>query len=460
MIFLKNSYAVKALILILGDMIIAFSSFYAGVFIRSNMNDIALQQYNPLFPKGILFMIFVVFIGFFMDLYNVEKRDGRKEVISKIFISGAIALFILAAFFYFIPSLFFGRGMLFLSMCILISVQSIWHIGHDWILKLPVGAKKVLILGTGPLAETLGSILFNKNNGLALLGYVNCIGEPVNIANSHILGNGDNILDIALRKRVQKIIVSLNERRGTLPVREILNCKLRGIDVIDGPAFYEQLTGKMLVENLNPSHLIFAEGFRITLFKNYIKRTLDFIFSSIGIIVTFPFLIILPVVIKLNTKGPALLKQTRVGKGEKLFTLYKFRTMIDEAEKDTGPVWSEEGDSRITRLGAILRKTRLDEIPQLFNVLRGDMSFIGPRPERPFFVESLKKQIPYYSERHCVKPGITGWAQVRHEYEDSVEGAMEKLRYDLYYIKYQSISLDLLIILDTMKVIFFGRGGR
>jgi sugar transferase (PEP-CTERM system associated) len=460
MIFLKNSYAFKALILILGDLIISFSSFYAGVFIRFNNDNTAVHAYFPLLPRGIIFAIFIVLVCFFMDLYDAEKRDGRKEVIVRIFFSGTIASFLLAALFYLIPSIHFGRGMLFLSICILISVQSIWHIGHDWILKLPVSAKKVLILGTGPLAKTLGTIIFNKNNGFALLGYVNCIGEPVNISNSHIIGNGENILNIALKKRVQKIVVSLNERRGTLPVREMLNCKLRGIDIIDGLAFYEQLTGKMLIEKMNPSHLIFADGFRMTLFRNYIKRILDFIFSSIGITLSFPIIIILPLVIKLNSRGPALFKQIRVGKGEKLFTLYKFRTMIDDAEKDTGPIWSQERDCRITRLGALLRKTRLDEIPQLFNVMRGDMSFVGPRPERPFFVESLKKQIPYYSERHCVKPGITGWAQVRHAYSDSVEGALEKLRYDLYYMKYQSISLDILIILDTMKVICFGRGGR
>ena len=168
----------------------------------------------------------------------------------------------------------------------------------------------------------------------------------------------------------------------------------------------------------------------------------------------------MPAIIKLDSRGPVLFKQKRVGEGEKVFTVYKFRTMIEGAEKATGPVWSQSGDSRITKFGSLLRKTRLDELPQLFNVLRGNMSFIGPRPERPFFVETLKKQIPYYSERHCVKPGITGWAQVRYEYGDSIEDAIEKLRYDLYYIKYQSISLDLLIILDTVKVILFGRGGR
>jgi lipopolysaccharide/colanic/teichoic acid biosynthesis glycosyltransferase len=179
-----------------------------------------------------------------------------------------------------------------------------------------------------------------------------------------------------------------------------------------------------------------------------------------GLLFSIPFLLIVPVLIKMDSRGPVFFKQKRVGEGEKEFTLYKYRTMVDGAEKDSGPVWSSDGDNRITILGRFLRKSRLDEIPQLYNVMRGDMSFIGPRPERPFFVESLKKQIPYYSERHCLKPGISGWAQVRYEYGDSIDDAFEKLKFDLYYIKHQSISLDILILINTMKVIMFGRGGR
>ncbi len=458
-----NVIARKNVVLIAGDIVITLFSVYAGAYLRLfsvGSYDSLIKQYDPLFPKAAAFTIFIVFMCFFMDLYNIEKRDGRKERFLTILFAGFFASFVLASFYYFVPYIQIGRGILFLSLCISILTQTVWHISYDFLLKLPVVAKKVLILGTGPIAKTMGTILSSNNNGFALSGYVNCIGEPIHVPADSVVGNGDGLLAVALREKVQKIVVSLSERRGTFPVREVLNCKLQGIDIVDGHSFYEQLTGKLLIENMNPSHLIFSEGFRITVFRRYIKRIFDVVLASAGIVVALPLLIIIPILIKLNSRGSVLFKQKRVGEGERNFTLYKFRSMIDGAEDHSGPVWSQSGDIRITNLGKLLRKTRLDEIPQLFNVISGNMSFIGPRPERPFFVESLKKQIPYYSERHCVKPGLTGWAQVRYQYGDSMEDAIEKLRYDLYYIKYQSISLDLLIILDTIKVILSGRGGR
>ncbi len=458
-----NFFAPKNILLIAGDIIITFASVYAGVYLRlfsSGYYDVFLKQYSPLFPRAMAFSLSIVFLCFFINLYSLERIDGRKEIFLKIFFAAFLASFVLAAFYYFIPYIQLGRGILFLSICISILSQSIWHIGYDLFLKLPVVAKKVLILGTGPIANTMGKLLSSNNNGFALAGYVNCLGEPVHVPIDSVVGNGDSLLAVALKERVQKIVVSLGERRGTFPVREVLNCKLRGIDIIDGHSFYEQLTGKLLIENMNPSHLIFSEGFRITVFRRYIKRLFDVVLAACAIVFAIPLLIIIPVLIKLDSRGPVLFRQKRVGEGEKHFILYKFRSMIDGAENDSGPVWSQSGDARVTKLGMLLRKTRLDEIPQLFNVIFGDMSFMGPRPERPFFVESLKRQIPYYSERHCIKPGITGWAQVRYEYGDSMEDAIEKLRYDLYYIKYQSISLDLLIVLDTIKVILSGRGGR
>ncbi len=454
-------FSSKNILLIIGDTAIAFFSVHAAVILGFYYNySFQFQQYSPLLLKAITFSVFIVFMCFFVDLYSIEKVDDRKEILLKILFSKLFAAVVLAAFYYFVPSTELGRGFLFIAIFISILVQSMWHIGYDFLIRLPVVAKKVLILGTGPIAKTMGKILDSNNKGFALSGYVNCLGEPIHVPSDSVIGNGESLLTIALKERVQKVVVSLSERRGTLPVREVLNCKLQGIDVIDGHAFYEQLTGKLLIENMNPSHLIFSDGFRITMLRRYIKRLFDVIFSAVSIILSLPFLIIIPVLIKMDSKGPILFKQKRVGEGEKYFTLYKFRTMVDGAEKNTGPVWSQSGDKRITKVGGFLRKTRLDEIPQLFNVIYGDMSFIGPRPERPFFVESLKKQIPYYSERHCIKPGITGWAQVRYEYGDSIEDAIEKLRYDLYYIKYQSISLDFLISLDTIKVILFGRGGR
>jgi sugar transferase (PEP-CTERM system associated) len=449
------------MLLILVDIFIALMSAYGGMYLRF-IGHISFesQEFISLYPKAPMFTLFVIMMSFFVDLYSVEKGDGKKEILLKVMISALMVSLGLGAFYYFVPSLQIGRGILFLALGILVLLQSVWHIGYGKFLQLPAVARKVLILGTGPVANNMGLVLGVNNNGFALAGYVNCVGESVNVPENNIIGSGEKLLNIAVREKVQRIVVSLSERRGTFPVKEVLNCKLNGIEIIDGPSFYEELTGKLLIENMNPSHLIFSNRFKISEVRRYVKRMLDVLFASAGIIIALPFILIIPLIIKLDSRGPVLFKQNRVGEGEQVFTVYKFRTMVDGAEKITGPVWSKTGDTRITRIGRLLRKARLDELPQLFNVFRGDMSFIGPRPERPFFVESLSKQIPYYSERHCVRPGITGWAQVRYEYGDSIEDAIEKLRYDLYYIKYQSISLEILIVLDTIKVIFFGRGGR
>ena len=461
MSFLNNQFISKNMLLITGDVLIACASVYAGALLRLfYVYPAEFYKYSPLMPKAIIFSSFIVIIYFFMDLYDVERNDGKKEIFLKIISANFLAMLADGAFYYFVPYTQLGRGILFLSFCFTVLFSSVWHISYILFVKLPIIARRILILGTGPIAKTMGNLLLQGNNGLALAGYVNCAGEQIHVPRDYIIGKGEELLEVAIKEKVQKIVVSLTERRGTFPVREVLNCKLQGIDIIDGLSFYEQITGKLLIESMNPSHLIFSDGFRITVVRRYFKRIFDMVFALMGIILSLPFLIIIPVLIKLESKGPVLFRQKRVGEGEKYFTLYKFRTMVDGAEKNTGPVWSQAGDSRVTKIGKFLRKTRLDEIPQLFNVVVGEMSFVGPRPERPFFVESLKKQIPYYSERHCIKPGLTGWAQVKYEYGDSIEDAIEKLRYDLYYIKYQSFSLDLLIVLDTIKVILFGKGGR
>ena len=456
-----NFFSTKNITQIVGDLIVVALSAYGGLYLRFfSLSSYQERPLDPFLPKAIMFSFFIVFICFFMDLYSSEKPVSRKEIFVKILFAGIFASVALASFYYFVPSLQIGRGILFFAICISILAQSVWHIGFNLLLNLPIVAGRVLILGTGPVAKNMGTIINSNSNNFALVGYVNCVGEPASVPASDVIGSGDSLLGVALRERVHKIVVSLSERRGTFPVREVLDCKLKGIEVVDGPSFYEELTGKLLIESINPSYLIFSEGFRITMLGLYMKRMFDVVFAVSGLIFALPLWIVISIIIKATSKGPVLFKQTRMGEGEKDFTLYKFRTMVQDAEKSTGPVWSRTGDNRITKTGRFLRKIRLDEIPQLLNVIKGEMSFIGPRPERPFFVDSLSKQIPYYSERHCVKPGITGWAQVRYEYGDSIEDAIEKLRYDLYYIKYQSIALDFLIVLDTIKVILFGRGGR
>jgi len=244
-------------------------------------------------------------------------------------------------------------------------------------------------------------------------------------------------------------------------VRELLNCKLAGgVDVIDSVSFYEQATGKLLIENIQPSWFLYASGFRVTTFMRFYKRVLDLLTSFVGMLLFAPLFPLIALIVKLDSPGPVFFKQIRVGERTREFWVYKFRTMRQDAEAATGAVWATVDDPRITRVGNFLRKSRLDEVPQLFNVFNGDMSIVGPRPERPEFVERLSENIPYYAKRHFMKPGVTGWAQVCYPYGASDKDALEKLRYDLYYIKNYSVMLDLIIILETIKVVLFGRGGR
>jgi sugar transferase (PEP-CTERM system associated) len=325
--------------------------------------------------------------------------------------------------------------------------------------NFPGLVKRVLIVGDGPLAEQMKGVIKGNGDRYRLLGQVGCY-ECLNEANGN--GNGDrsNLLRVARNFMADKLVVSLSERRGAFPVEEMLSCKLGGIDVMDAPSFYEQASRKLLIENITPSWFIFNPGFQVGLPVRAAKRLSDIVGALVGMAVALPLVPFIVAGIKLGSPGPVLFTQTRVGKGDRPFTMRKFRTMRQDAESMTGAVWSQVNDPRITRVGGFLRKTRLDEIPQLMNILGGTMSLVGPRPERPEFVAKLKERIPYYSERHHVKPGLTGWAQVRYPYGSSVEDAIEKLRYDLYYIKHLSLFLDLGIIFRTVGVVLFGKGGR
>ena len=276
----------------------------------------------------------------------------------------------------------------------------------------------------------------------------------------NVIGNYSNIIRLADEKKVDRIIVALEERRGNFPTKELLECRMEGITVEDGISFIEYLTGKLLIDKIRPSSLIFSNGFNKSPVVQSLKTCSDLLLSLIFLVLFMPLMVCIAVAIKIDSPGPVFYRQERYGRNGKLFDLLKFRSMKNNAEKETGPVWAEENDKRITRIGKIIRKFRLDELPQIINVLKGEMSFIGPRPERPFFVEQLKKEIPYYDKRHIVKPGITGWAQTEYSYGATKEEAMEKLKYDLYYIKNMSLFFDLFIYFRTVKIVLFGEGAR
>jgi len=456
----KNPAITGMASLIVGDLLIAAGAFYLGVYLRFGGLEEGLVKYEHIVIRGMSFVLVPILCSFFIELYDQQKNRGKKEILLRCLIAGVLSLLVLSSIYYIIPETKLWRGNLALSLLVFTTAQFFWHTTHTIFLGLPAFAKRVLILGIGQKAEHIGSMIGATNHNYVLAGYIDCPSEALAVPAYQIVGDGESIFEIAQKQRAQKIVISLSEKRGVLPLRDIMNCKLSGIDVLDAPSFYEEVMGKLFIEDTRPSWFIFSDGFRITALKKVYKRFFDIMCSLIGLTIASPLMLIAGILIKVNSSGPVFFRQVRVGEREKDFVLYKFRTMRQDAEQGTGAVWAKENDTRVTGVGNILRKTRFDEIPQLFNVLKGDMSLIGPRPERPEFVDKLKEIIPYYSERHFVKPGITGWAQVKYQYGASVEDAVEKLRYDLYYIKNLSFFLDMLIVLETVKVVLFGRGSR
>lgn len=404
----------------------------------------------------LIFVGVTLFSSYLMEVYILPRGIRKREVFVACLQSGGAAFFLLSVVYYLEPGVMLGRGVLFLALALFVLYQFLAHVLAGSGARPSPFARRVLMLGSGPLARQLGELLLSPNCSFTLAGYLSC-GEENAVDSGELVAREGDLLATALKVRAGMVVVALSERRGVLPLQEMMRCKLNGIDVLDAPAFYEAAQGKLMLEQMTPSWIIFSTGFKRTTLVNVYKRFFDILLSLTGLVASAPFFPLIALAIRLESPGPLFFRQVRVGSGEKTFVLYKFRSMCRDAERD-GPVWAAKNDARVTRVGRFLRDSRIDEIPQLYNVLRGDMSFIGPRPERPEFVESLKRDICYYSKRHTIKPGLTGWAQVRYPYGATVEDAIEKLRYDLYYIKNLSFLLDTQIIFETVKVVLFGRG--
>ncbi|GAW65952.1 glycosyl transferase [Geoanaerobacter pelophilus] len=412
---------------------------------------------------GIIFVGVNLFSSYLMEVHALPKESRKREIFTACLQSGCAAFFLLSVLYYLNPSLMLGRGVLFFALGFFIIFQFSWYAISGMGARAVPFAQRVLILGTGDLAWQLGEMIGSQSGSFTLAGYLEC-GDAVGATVPHceslksqMIPLEVDLLQTARTHRVSIIVVALAERRGVMPLQDMMRCKLNGIEIVDAPTFYEIVQGKLMLEEMTPSWIIFSSGFRRNALINVYKRCVDILLSVFGLFLAAPFFPLIALAIKLDSPGPLFFKQVRVGSGEKPFLLYKFRSMCQNAERN-GAVWAAKNDARITRVGKFLRNSRIDEIPQLYNVLKGEMSFIGPRPERPEFVENLKKDIYYYSKRHTIKPGLTGWAQVRYPYGATVEDAKEKLRYDLYYIKNLSFLLDTQIIFETVKVVLFGRG--
>ena len=327
--------------------------------------------------------------------------------------------------------------------------------------KTDLFKRRVLILGTGSRAAKIEDmVMAGELQGLNVVGYLPLGATHNFVAHDRILNDEGTLFEIATGRNVEEIVVAVRERRGGgLPMSELLECKLRGLHILDLPAFFERQTGILPLESINASWMIFSEGFTTGVLRDLSKRLFDLLVSGFFLLLFSPIMLFTALLIRLESKGPVFYTQERVGQFGASFTIYKFRSMRTDAEKD-GVVWARKNDDRTTRVGRFIRRTRIDELPQVLNVFLGHMSFVGPRPERPYFVNDLAAQIPYYHARHSVKPGITGWAQVRFSYGASVEDAMHKLQYDLYYVKNHSLFLDMMILLQTVQVVVLGKGVR
>lgn len=327
----------------------------------------------------------------------------------------------------------------------------------------PLSRTRILIFGAGQPALTVGNTLRASDPNAQIVGYVSGPNEKdIAVAADELLSTGgQSLTETARRLQVDEIVVALTERRsGSMPLRQLLDCKLSGIKVYDIATHFEKTLGQIRIEYVNAGWLIFGSGFNQGFARTLVKRIFDILCAFILIVLSLPIMLVTALLIKLESRGPALYRQERVGLNGKTFLVNKFRSMRTDAEKDGRPIWAAANDARVTRIGAFIRKVRIDELPQLFNVLKGDMSLVGPRPERPFFVEQLTAQIPYFAARHSVKPGVTGWAQVRYQYGSTIEDSQEKLQYDLYYVKNHSLFLDIVILFETVFVVLTAKGAR
>jgi sugar transferase (PEP-CTERM system associated) len=409
--------------------------------------------------KSVLIAFVCQLCMYYADLYEFGRTVNRRDLMARILNAVGASALLLAALYFVFPVLIIGRGVGALTASSAVAVALGWRLTFVWLTR-SIARQRLLIIGASATALDLARELQERQElGVEIVGFIiPNRDDSTDVPASSILGTIDDIPAIVRQRSVDRVVVSLTDARGKLPMGTLLKMKLDGVSFDHLASVYETYTGKIAVENLRPSWLIFAEGFRKSRRRAFVKRAIDVVGGVVALVILSPLMAIVAAAVKLTSDGPVLYHQDRVGQNGTIFRVHKFRSMRNDAESATGPVWASKTDSRITPIGRFLRRTRLDELPQLWNIVSGDMSIVGPRPERPEFVTTLSEQIPFYALRHIVKPGLSGWAQVRFTYGASVEDSMEKLQYDLYYIKHLSIALDVSVMVETVKTVILRRG--
>jgi sugar transferase (PEP-CTERM system associated) len=463
MVKLFDAYVpARTLFLVIAETLIIFSAMVAAVFLRFGADAELTLSYQQGFLKVTVVAAVCVICLYYFDLYDSLVISNPREVVTRLIVVLGVVCLVVAVLYYLYPPLQLGRGIFLLGI-ILVGLALVGSRELFFALnRSAFFADSTILLGDGPLARSLAREIQNRYElGMRLVGYIGTANNAEPQLNGlPSVGKLDNLVALVEQKQIKRIVVALQDRRSSLPVRELLDLRLRGFQVEDGGSLLERISGKIEVDQLHPSWLIFSDGFRLQPKVLITQRLVAIVASLLLLLIMLPFIPLIALLVKLTSPGPAFYSQKRVGKNGVVFNCYKFRTMRADAEADSGPTWASDSDPRVTSIGHFLRAVRLDEIPQLWNVLRGDMNFVGPRPERPEFETSLANEIPYYHLRRVIRPGITGWAQINCGYGASVEQSKEKMRYDLYYIKNMSLTLDLLITFQTIKTVIFGRGAR
>lgn len=452
-------YPVRKILFFLGEGFLIFVSVLGVLILFSSWKIFVIAPAEYTIRSLSVTLAFQLSL-YFYDLYDLRQPGSTAETFIRMMQSFGVGCILLGGLYFLFPSIIISTKIFWGCYLLICLTLLAWRSLYYLVLEKKLFAREVILVGTGETAaKIVQEINHNRESGFKICALIGTTSPAFDHADIPVVASLADLVKDSQLSRIDRIVVALDDRRGNMPIAELLSSKLRGRIIEDSISFYEAITGKILVEKVNPAWLIFSEGFNYGRLTYLIKRTIDLTFALIGITVSLPVTLLTALLIKLESPGPVFYRQERVGERGEVFSIIKFRSMRQDAEKN-GAVWACQNDDRVTRVGNFIRKVRIDEIPQIWNVIRGQMSFVGPRPERPVFVDQLVQKLPYYSLRHAAKPGITGWAQVCYPYGASEEDALRKLEYDLYYIKHQSFFIDLLIIFRTVKTVLFQKGSR
>jgi sugar transferase (PEP-CTERM system associated) len=453
-------YPTRTVVLLLCEAIIVASCFLVAAVFALGPDEAAFAlgyEYGYLKIAALTFIS--LNFSYYFDLFEPQLVSAREAIYFRILLVLAFDCFVVSAVIVLFPDSAIGQGHVYaIGLALLTPVLILWRRAYDWIVSQKIFRERVYVLGAGEYARSLvETIGMRRDLGLEVVNWREI--EPTDPGERKKIWIEELQRIVESSKPVNRIIVAMEHQRGEIPMEALLNARFKGIIVEDVAALRERLSGKIQLEGLRPSSFLYSEGFRLRPSQQFTRQILSTLAAFIFLLLFSPFFPLVALAVRISSKGPIFFKQTRVGAGGKNFEVVKFRTMVTDAERD-GARWATKNDPRVTKVGMFLRKTRLDEIPQLWNVLRGEMGFVGPRPERPEFIPMLTEHLPYYYLRHLIRPGLTGWAQVRYGYGATLEETREKLEYDLYYIKHMSIGLDLLIMFETVKTILRRRGAQ